>query len=83
MIFSKMYCIITDCGPLPTVSNVSLHMTSTTEGSDAHYVCNTGFYTTDKSTAACRLDGKWSLNSPPLCLLPTQGENLKSFDFNI
>ncbi|XP_076823309.1 sushi, von Willebrand factor type A, EGF and pentraxin domain-containing protein 1-like isoform X2 [Clavelina lepadiformis] len=62
-----------DCGPLPTVSNVSLHMTSTTEGSDAHYVCNTGFYTTDKSTAACRLDGKWSLNSPPLCLLPTQG----------
>ncbi|CAK8674659.1 unnamed protein product [Clavelina lepadiformis] len=62
-----------DCGPLPTVSNASLHMTSTTEGSNAHYVCNTGFYTTDKSTAACRLDGKWSLNSPPSCLLPKQG----------
>ncbi|XP_076821680.1 C4b-binding protein alpha chain-like [Clavelina lepadiformis] len=62
-----------DCGPLPTVLNAALHLTSTSAGSEAYYVCKTGFYTTDKTVSFCRVDGKWSLKSLPSCLSPTHG----------
>ncbi|CAK8674662.1 unnamed protein product [Clavelina lepadiformis] len=62
-----------DCGPPPKLSNAALHLTSTTEGSEAHYVCDTGFYTTDKTVFYCRVDGKWSFKSLPSCLLSTFG----------
>ncbi|XP_076816391.1 sushi, von Willebrand factor type A, EGF and pentraxin domain-containing protein 1-like isoform X1 [Clavelina lepadiformis] len=65
-----------DCGNPPQAANATIRVSSTTEGSVAHYICNQGLSTSDMTTSTCRRKGNkvyWDLNKLPLCRFPEQG----------
>ena len=61
------------CGYLTNPSNGMVTFTTTTFGSTANYVCNTGYTLSGGSTRTCQSDGTWS-GSPPTCA----GEHLNN-----
>jgi len=56
---------VADCGPPSFFPNGTVIYQNTTEGSQAHYHCNSGFTLEGNSTAVCGADGNWS--STPAC----------------
>jgi len=56
---------VADCGPPSFFPNGTVIYQNTTEGSPAHYHCNSGFTLEGNSTAVCGAGGNWS--STPVC----------------
>ena len=56
---------VADCGPPSFFPNGTVIYQNITEGSQAHYHCNSGFTLEGNSTAVCGAGGNWS--SKPVC----------------
>uniref|UniRef100_A0A671W0Q0 Sushi, nidogen and EGF like domains 1 n=1 Tax=Sparus aurata TaxID=8175 RepID=A0A671W0Q0_SPAAU len=67
--FSGRHCEINrklGCGPPPQVKHAEVQFSSTTPGSMAVYICNSGFISVPRATQSiCGIQGDWS--QPPVC----------------
>lgn len=74
------------CGTPPTVKHAEVQFSSTTPGSMAVYICNSGFTSVPRATQSiCGIQGDWS--QPPICegLLhtPIHGHTLRTFSSSL
>ncbi|XP_060573654.1 sushi, von Willebrand factor type A, EGF and pentraxin domain-containing protein 1-like [Ruditapes philippinarum] len=72
-------CTIKDCGSSLSVSNGNVTFTTTTYGSSAFLVCNTGYETT-KATLNCLDTGSWEIST---CTIKDCGSSLSVSNGNV